>query len=165
MQALVAFAAKAHEVTAGVVAGIAVTMVDHLGRPGADCAQWVPSELEMSDSLPVRAVAAFGRVSPDFVLGAAAKSESLIREVLVLWAIPSGISRQIAAARLAAWFRRSWRHTPTRHFARVKIWGPTRSTGRTHRDSTRPGHPPRVSPSLAYIPARIGKRRSWEPVF
>lgn len=112
MQALVAFAAKAHKVTAGVVAGIAVTMVDHLGRPGADCAQWVPSEMEMSDSLPVRVVAAFGRVTPDFVLGAAAKSESLIREVLVLWAIPSGVSRQIAAARLAAWLRWSGCHLP-----------------------------------------------------
>ena len=112
MQALVALAAQAHEVAARIVAGIAVTMVDYLGRPGADGAERVPSELAMPNPLPVRAVAAFGRVSPDFVLGAAAKSESLIREVLVLWAIPSGVSRQIAAARLAAWFRRSWRHTP-----------------------------------------------------
>ena len=119
-----AFAAQAHEVATCIVAGIAITVMHHYGRPGAEGAERVPPELEIPDPLPVRAVAALGRVPPRFVPGATAKKESLLREMLMLWTIPAGILRQVPASWFAAWFRRSRRHPPPVILHAKKLRGP-----------------------------------------
>lgn len=114
MQALVAIAAKARQIFEGVVAGVLVPVVDHLGGPAAVGAKGVLPKLLLPELPPPLAVATAGRAPPPLVKGPATLDLGLLDQGQVLGAKAAGLAGELPAAWFAARFRRSWRHALSR---------------------------------------------------
>ena len=160
-------AAQAHKIVLGVVAGILVFVMHDLGGPAATGAQRVAPQLPPPDMLPGRAVAPLGGAAPASVPAWRAWARASCAQ-----AACSGQQPPTSTLRFLQPGLRHGRggrvgiYPPTRHFARKKIWRPTRSAG-PHLSRSDPPRGLRrgALPSQCILTGRERKTSGQEKIF